>query len=597
MSTLSLPGQFMPGSTCADRFAHVADIEADTIAVRHNAIAMTYRELAGRAGGLARLLRTRGVRPGDVVATVLDRSPSAIVAMLGIWAAGAAYAHIDPAEPDRRILWALPETGARLVLTDRGNARRVPGAVLLDNQDSQKLAPYQPVAGRSASDLAYLVLTSGSTGEPKAVAVEHGSVDNYVTALRRRLGPLPDTFASTTTFAADLGNTSVFGALLHGGTLDIIDSETVLDPTAFAQRLREYPVGLLKCTPSQLEALFSAAAPADVLPTDVLLVGGEVFPPRLAATVLAARPKLAVFNHYGPAETTVGVLTHRVTDADLAGDTIPIGRPLAGVDIAVLSASGRPVAHGDVGQLHIGGRATARGYVGDDDLTAARFVQRGDGRYYASGDLVRRNDNGDIEFVGRTDRQLKISGNRIEPAEIENVLLAQRGIRQAVVTAEPAGQDRPAELVAYLVGLIDHSSLVRRLWQALPAGHVPGRIHQVARIPFTRNGKTNFPALRKLAADAMKPRDVGVERPRTPTERIIADVWCEVLKHVEIDVHAPFGKLGGDSLKSLAVFGKLHRHFPELTVAQLAAYSTVAELAAALGDDSADPSPTTVVQL
>ncbi len=580
----------MSDVTCADRFARVARTAADTIAVRHDAASLTYRALAGQAGALARRLRERGVRHGDVVATVLDRSPLAVIAMLGSWAVGAAYAHIDADEPDSRIAEALSVTEARVVLTDRGNARRVPGSLVLDKLPA---APYEPVAGRSSSDVAYLAFTSGSTGTRQAVLVEHGSVRNYVTALGERIGSMPDTYASTTTFAADLGNTSVFGALLTGGTLDIIDAETVLDPTAFAARLRRYPAGMVKCTPSQLETLLNADEPT--LPTDVLIVGGEAFPPHLARSVLAARPDLAVFNHYGPTETTIGVLMHRVTEADLDRATVPIGRPLAGVDIAVLDESGLPVAAGESGELHIGGRATARGYAGGDEFTSMRFAEGIDGRHYASGDLVRHNEQGDIEFLGRLDRQLKVGGLRIEPAEVENVLLAQRGIRQAVVTGEPADTDRPTELVAYLVGLVECTGLLRRLRRALPASHVPSRIHHVARIPVTRNGKTNFTALRKLAA--RKPA-AAARRPDTGTERLVADVWCEVLRHVEIDVRVRFDDLGGDQAKARTVLGKLRGHFPTLTIAQLSAHPTVAELAAALDrDDVAEPGSTSVVRL
>jgi acyl-coenzyme A synthetase/AMP-(fatty) acid ligase len=403
-----------------------------------------------------------------------------------------------------------------------------------------------------------------------------------VTALSERVGRVPKTFASTTTFASDLGNTSVFGALLTGGTLDIVDDETVSNPRAFVARLRKYPVGLLKCTPSQLTALIGNGDARRVLPTDVLVLGGEAFPTRLARTVLAARPNLAVFNHYGPTETTIGVLMHRVTEADLGSAVIPIGRPLGGVEIAVLDETRQPVADGEPGRLHIGGLAPARGYAGDDELTEAKFVERGARRFFASGDLVRRNENGDIEHVGRVDRQLDVGGHRIEPAEVENVLVAQRGIRQAVVTGERPRPDQPMELVAYLVGLVEHTDLERRLRRALPASHLPGRIHQVARIPMSRNGKTNFTALRKLAADTVKPPAVPVQRPRTTTERLIADVWRAVLKHVEIDVHTKFGGLGGDEDKSQAVLVKLRQNYPELTVAVLDAHPTIAELAAAL---------------
>ncbi|HEY0805231.1 MAG TPA: AMP-binding protein [Pseudonocardiaceae bacterium] len=450
----------MSDITCADRFATVARGAPDAIALRHNAVGLTYRALAGQAGGVAALLRDRGVRPGDLVATVLDRSPLAVAAKLGIWATGASHAHLDAVEPDSRIARTLAAADARAVLTDRRNARRVPGSLVLDQPT---VAPYEPV----------------------------GTVRDHIMGLCQHIAPIPDRVTSTT----DLGDAC---ALLSGGTLDLVDRATALDPKAFAARLRAQPAGMLACTPSELESLFRQGEPADFLPTDVLVLDGDGFPAQLAGTVFDARPNLAVFNHHG------------------------------------------------------------------------MFLER-------------------FEHV---DRRLTIGGHRVEPADVEDVLLAQRGIREAVVTGEQASQDGPTELVAYLVGLADHADLLRRLRQRLPASHVPNRLHQVARIPLTREGRTSFTALRKLAA--RKP--VARQCPRTATERLIADIWCDVLKHVEIGLHARFDDLGGNPAKSRAVVGKLRRHFPGLTVAQLADHPTVAELAAAL-DANAGPGSTTVVRV
>lgn len=556
----------MPDITCADRFAAVADIGADAIALRHNNDVLTYRELAGRAGAVAQLLRTNGVRHGDVVATVLDRSPMTVVAMLGIWAAGAAYAHVDAGEPDARIATMVPVTGARVVLTDRANEGRVPGSLVLADIGT---APYEPVTGTSPSDLAFVVCTTGPAGVPVTVAVEHGSVRDDIIAMCQRIGPVPRTFATMTSLATDLGAASVFGALLTGGTLDIVDERVARTPKTFAARLRKHPVGLLACTPAQLRSLLKTARPDAVLPTDTLVVGGDVLGSALAGTVLAARPELAVFSHYGHA-AAIGVLVHRVSEADLDRDVVPLGRPLAGAEIAVLDEAGQPVADGEPGHLHVGRAASG-------EATAVRF--------HASGDLVRRNEDGDIEFVGRVDRQVTIDGHRVDPAEVEAVLLTRRGIRQAVVTAEPTAREQQPELVAYLVGLIEPTGLTRWLRQALPTSHVPARIHQVLRIPKSRNGETNFTALRKLAADAIRPAPVPAVRPRNATERLIADIWCAVLKHLDVDVHTTFTDLGGDNFTSLAVLGMLRRHFPSATIEQLADHPTIAALAAAIDPD------------
>lgn len=580
----------MPEITSADRFAAIARANADAIAVRHDNTSLTYRELAGTAGAIAQFLRATGIRPGDVVATLLDRSTLSVAAMLGIWAAGAAYVNVDAGEPDARVATILPVTGARAVLTDRANAGRVPRSLMLDDIG---VAPYEPVTGRSANNLAYLVCVSGPDGAPAAVAVAHGSVRDHVTAVCQRIGPVPGAFATTTTFASEVGHTSLFGALLTGGTLDIADEATARDPKAFAAWLRKHPVSVLTCTSSQLDVLVRTGRPGTVLPTDVLVVGGDLLAGRVARTVLAARPNLAVYQQYGYAETTSGVLMHRVTDADLHRDVMPLGRPLAGVEIELFDDTGQPVADGERGHLHITGWAVARGYLDDAALTTTRFVANAGERYHATGDLVRRNENGDIEFIERLDRRLAVGARRVEPAEIEAVLLAQRGIRRAVVTAEPAGPDRPLELVAYLVGLTDPAHLLRRLRKALPETHVPARIHQVHRIPSFRNGKTNFVALRKLAVRAGQPAAVPA---RTATERLIANIWCAVLKHIDVDVHTTFADLDGDDATSLAVLGELRRHFPSVTIEQLTAHPTVATLAAVIDPDgTSGPSRATEV--
>jgi hypothetical protein len=251
-----------------------------------------------------------------------------------------------------------------------------------------------------------------------------------------------------------------------------------------------------------------------------------------------------------------------------------------------------PVADGQPGQLYIGGAALASGYFGDDVRTASAFTEHG----YATGDLARCNENGDYEFLGRRDRQLKIRGYRIEPAEVESALLSASGVTAALVAAEAPGVDEPLELVAYVVSTAEAAELTRHLSQLLPLGHLPGRIHRVERIPTNANGKADLAALRELVRDA--PVAGVVNGPRTATERLIAGIWCEVLGRDAIDIDAKFGELGGDSFKSLAVFGRLRRHFPTVTIAQLFAHPTVRELAAAIGDDEAPATePATVVEL
>jgi len=566
-------------------FHAVTDRAASSFAIRHGATTVTYGELALSAGGVARWLRSRGVGPGDVVVTLLDRSPWCVAAALGAMAIGAAYLHVEPTDPDARVAAVLAATSAGAVLTDRANHRRLPleARPLCVLDDEVPSAPYDPHDGLDATDLAYLVLTSGSTGTPKAVEVEHGALLSYHTAFTRKIAPeAPESFGITTTFAADLGKTCVYGALLSGGQLDIYDRDTTLDAVTFAAELRAHPVACLKFTPSHLEILAGEDELGRFLPTRLLLVAGEPFPPRLGAAILAARPDLAVYNSYGPAETTVAVLMHRVTPADVERERIPVGRPLGGVTVQLLDRGGEQVGDDTPGVLRVGGPCLARGYQGDAELTAARFGTHDGERSYRTDDLLVRGRDGALEFLGRADRQLKIRGNRVEPAEVEQVLLAVPGVRQAVVAGERASAEAPLELVAYVVGAARPADLTGRLHGTLPSALVPSRVHVVAAIPIGVNGKVDLPALRTAADVSEAPATSPADRPKTDTERLIADIWAAVLGRDRIGRHERFLEVGGDSFKLLAVFGRLRRSFPGIGIAALFAHPTIAQLATAL---------------
>ncbi|MFC9287442.1 amino acid adenylation domain-containing protein [Streptomyces sp. NPDC057052] len=574
-----------PVASAAHAFLAAAHRSGPLPAVRHRGTELSYADVAGLAGGVAARLRRLGVGPGDVVATVLERSVWCPVAALASWAVGAAYAHIDPADPTARIEALLTALAPRAVLVDRVNSSRTGADArpCLVVDDDITTAPYVPFPGARPHDRAYLVFTSGSTGTPKAVQVPHRALLNYAMAFRSRITPLaPAGFGITTTFASDLGNTCVYGALLHGSRLDIYDRNTTLDARAMAAELRAHPVGCLKYTPSLLTALAAGADLAALLPTELLVLGGEALPPRLAEAVLAVRPDLAVYNHYGPSETTIGVLMHRVR-GPVTGERVPIGTPLDGVSVRLLDEKGLPVPDGTPGTLHLGGSCLADGYLNDEALTADRFPHGPRGRCYRTDDRVLRNPDGRYEFLGRADRQLKIRGNRIEPAEVEAALHRLPGVRRAVVAGEHPALDAPLELVAYVATDRSREEITGALQDALPPAAVPSAVHVVARIPTTVNGKTDLDALRAAAgahrqADRADPGDP----PLTPVEQTIAEVWCSVLGRPEIGRNQQFVALGGDSFKGLVALGLLRTRFPELATEHLHGRATIAELATRL---------------
>ncbi|MFF9076880.1 amino acid adenylation domain-containing protein [Streptomyces sp. NPDC014872] len=572
-------------------FAGISVSHADRPAVRHGSTQLSYRDFAQLAGGVAQSLSRLGVRRGDTVATLLERSPLHPATALGIWAVGAAYVHLECTEPDARIERLLDASGARWVIADDHNTATAArtGRTVVASSDIVP-APYALLTDVAPDDRAYLVFTSGTTGHPKAVEVEHRSLIRYTAGFLARVAPEdPASYATLTTPASDLGNTCVYAALATGARLDILDRELTLDPPRLAAELREHPVDCAKFTPSHLSALAAEGDLAGLLPRRLLVLGGERLSPSLVRDVRAVHPGLAVFNHYGPTETTIGVLMHRVTADDADGLHIPVGTPLDGVSARVLGPDGREAAHGEEGVLHVGGDCVARGYRGDAELTAEKFPRTAWGRMYRTDDVVRMDENGAYVFLGRADRQVKVRGHRVEPGEVESALLELPRVRQAWVTGERSPSEAATELVAYVVADSSAEELSGELHGALPAGLVPSRIHCVEHLPLTANGKIDSEALRGLVA---RPGAVGAadddRAVHTATERLIAEIWCAVLGREQVGRDEKFLEIGGDSFKSLMVFGRLRRTFPDLTIGRLFAHPTIAGLAEALDGEAAE---------
>ncbi|MFE2043090.1 non-ribosomal peptide synthetase [Streptomyces sp. NPDC059477] len=575
-------------------FHEVAERYGAHPAVRHGDTELSYRQLAAAAGGLALWLRDRGIGRGDVVVTLVDRSVWSVVSLLGAWSVGAIHVHLDPTDPDARIGALLTSTGARAVLVDRRNRSRLPqgapAACVLDG--SLPTAAYEPAQETRPEDSAYLVFTSGSTGTPKAVEVPHAAVLNHHLGFWRHMAPIttPRSFGLTTTFAADLGLISVFGAVLSGARLDIYDRHTTLDADALAAELKSHPVDAITYTPSLLEALAGQRDIASLLPRRMAVLAGEAFPPRLAAAMLKARPDLHVFNGYGPSEATIEMMLHQVREADTRRARVPVGKAIEGVSLRLLGENGEPVPDGTPGILYIGGRCLAHGYRGDPELTERKFIRDADGeRFYRTDDLMVRDSEGVYEYLGRADRQLKVRGNRVEPGEIESALLALPGVRQALVIGEEPAPDAPTELVAYVVSTspLGSEEISRHLRERLAPALVPSRVSIVPAIPVTVNGKADLAALRASAARSAAPDRPAGALPRTDAERFVAALWSSVLGRSQVGRDERFMEIGGDSFKALRVFAGLRRTYPAMTIHQIFQHPTVAALAAALdgGDD------------
>jgi amino acid adenylation domain-containing protein/FkbM family methyltransferase len=424
---------------------------------------LTYGELERRANQLAHHLKRLQAGPDALIGLFVERSLEMMVGMLGILKAGAAYLPIDAALPPERIAFVLADANVSLLLTQASLAARLPSGtrqvVRLDSFDWNNAPETRGDAAQVRPDnLAYVIYTSGSTGRPKGVCIEHRNIVNYVLGIAQRLQLEPGmNHATVSTIAADLGNTVIFPALVTGGCLHIISQERAENQALLSDYFKRERIDVLKIVPSHLAALQTGRNPEQVMPGRRLILGGESSRLDSLERLSALSPGCEIYNHYGPTETTVGVLAYHAGPRlpRTQSGTLPLGRPLPNCHIYILDAEGRPVPAGVQGELCIGGRGVARGYLNRPELTAEKFVAdpfspEAGARMYRSGDLARSLPDGNIEFCGRIDHQVKLHGNRIELGEIEAALREHGGVRDAVVlTSEKESGDK--QLVAYLV--------------------------------------------------------------------------------------------------------------------------------------------------
>ncbi|HYG82148.1 MAG TPA: amino acid adenylation domain-containing protein, partial [Pyrinomonadaceae bacterium] len=586
-----------PREACVhELFERQAARTPDSVALVFGGGEVTYGQLNERANRLAHHLRALGVGAESRVGLCVGRSAELVVGLLGILKAGGAYVPLDPSYPAERLAWMMEDAGVAALVAEEDAVEELPtfwGPMVFLDSDADLLeacSAENPGATATADGLAYVIYTSGSTGIPKGISIVHRAITrlvcntNYIT-----LGP-EDRVAQASNSSFDAATFEIWGALLHGARLVGISKEVALSPAEMGRELREQGVSALFLTTALFNQL-AEAAPGCFGGVRHLLFGGEAVDARRVRQVLRDGKPERLLHVYGPTESTTFATWHPVEEVGEDDVTVPIGRPLSNTELYVLDAGMRPVAVGVVGELYIGGDGLARGYLKRPALTAERFVphpfaSEAGARLYRTGDLVRYLAGGEVEFVGRADNQVKVRGFRIELGEIETVLGRHAAVKDVAVVARPDERgDR--RLVAYVVptdGEAWPEAGVWRSWlkERLPDYMIPSAFVEMARLPLTPNGKVDRKA---LPAPAEARAEVRGEQTgaRTPTEELVAGIFCELLGVAEVGREEDFFELGGHSLLATQLVSWVREAFAaEVPLRAVFERPTVAALAEAV---------------
>jgi amino acid adenylation domain-containing protein/FkbH-like protein len=589
-------GSYPAGQCLHELFEAHAERSPDAVAVVYQKEQLTYRQLNERANQLAHRLRKLGVGPEQRVGLCLERSVEMVVAMLATLKAGGAYVPLDPAYPRERLLMMLEDARVQVLLTEEHLVERLGPqscAVLRLDTQSDELSDesrLNPQSGVSADNAAYIIYTSGSTGLPKGVCCRHQGVVNLLADFDRRQ-PLPPGRACSVlgSFSFDVSVYESFSALLNGCALHVVSDEVRSSSELFFNWIDEQQICGAYVPPFMVEDWLRRVRERSNSCRSLrrVLVGVEPIPEQTLVAISEALPELQIINGYGPTEASVCATLYNVERVETRERRTPIGRPVQNYTIRILDEQMQEAPVKVRGELYIGGEGLARGYWGRPELTAERFVpdpfsDEPGARLYRTGDIARFLEDGNIEFAGRNDYQVKVRGHRIELGEIEGALAHHPAIRESVVLAreDATGEKR---LVAYLVvdkdAALTNSELHRYLRERLPAYMVPQAYVLLEQLPLTPNGKVDRRALpepeqlRSMLAGAYT-------APRTPLEEVLCGIWGEVLNLKQVSIHDNFFELGGHSLLATQVISRVRAVFSvELPLRALFECPTVAQLA------------------
>jgi amino acid adenylation domain-containing protein len=558
-------------------FARAA-LSPDAPAVIENGVTTSYSELIQRAARLSISLRDRGVARGGRVGVCADVSRDLFASILAIWAVGATYVPLDPQLPRMRIEHISSDSTISIVLVDRAYLELFgdSATIVFDEVVREPRSHLESIA--EAEDVAYIIYTSGSTGMPKGVAVQHGGLRNAILASSEsRAFTEQDRELFRSSIAFDVSLEELFCPLVAGGTVVVAPRSVWGEPRAFLSLIIANGITSIFVNPSFLAILLEEAIFSDCSSLRVVNCGGEALSAGLCARFFALS-SAALFNSYGPSETTIVVTLHRSSPADLktGEETVPIGKPLANCHVSVRDSELEIVATGEVGEIVIGGAQLANGYINRDAETNGRFVTdptRPHRRLYRTGDLARVRHDGTIVFLGRNDRQVKIRGVRVEPAEVAAAIERLAGVRTAVVVPRrrvEASRDDSPILVAYVTLLVgaalDATAMRRELRNQLPLSMVPAEIFQVRDFPLTITGKIDEEGLvrreeESIRRDRRAPSFSEVSPFRAILHEQIRAIWEEILDVDGILDDDDFFDIGGDSLAAVRLVMRIEETF------------------------------------
>ncbi|MFD8571473.1 amino acid adenylation domain-containing protein [Streptomyces sp. NPDC059639] len=552
----------------------------DAPALVYGDTTLTYAELDARANQLARHLHTLGATPGALVAVCVPRSVELIVTLLAVLKAGAAYLPLDPDYPEQRLAYMLDDAAPVCAVTDRPG--RLPAdtatpLVVLDGLDVSAYPTVNPARALTPAHPAYVIYTSGSTGRPKGVVVPHSAIDNRLRWMQHAYGIGPgDRVLQKTPSSFDVSVWEFFWPLREGATLVVAEPGGHKDPAYLARLVREQAVTTCHFVPSMLQVFLAGPdAPTCAAALRRVFCSGEALPRETATAFARTLPGVELHNLYGPTEAAVDVTYHPCDPEDTG--PVPIGRPVWNTRLYVLDPAGRPCPPGIVGELFLAGRQLADGYLNRPELTAERFVPdpfRG-GRMYRTGDLARWTERGEVEYLGRTDHQVKLRGQRIELGEIEAALAAREGVDGACALV------RDDRLVGYVTGTVDPTALRAALARELPEHMVPSAIVPLDVFPLSPNGKLDR---RQLPAPVYA-GGTGARPPANAREETLTRLFAEILDTAQAGPDDAFFDLGGTSLLAVRLVARIREELGvDLTIGSLFEAPTPAALAARVDD-------------